>query len=156
MLLSPSPLPTSKFHQSENHYLRNSQRTTTPLVSYSPPLKGKIPVWEIVPQAITQIPFFYPPPGVQAFQVVATLTLPKMVLAIHVWYLHPSAMVPTPSLPPQIEGLPMQILVQDPTTPPPPPTSGNTTTTGGRRRKNKPISPLPPPRAQPPCALCKR
>jgi hypothetical protein len=31
------------------------------------PLQRKIPVWEKFPQAITQIPFFYPPPGVQAF-----------------------------------------------------------------------------------------
>jgi hypothetical protein len=50
--------------------------------------QGHIPVWETVPQAITQIPFFYPPPGVQAFQVAATLTLPNMVLEIPVWYLH--------------------------------------------------------------------
>jgi hypothetical protein len=28
--------------------------------------QGKILVWETIPQAITQIPFFYPPPGVQA------------------------------------------------------------------------------------------
>jgi hypothetical protein len=46
--------------------------------------QGHIPVWEIVPQAITQIPFFYPPPSVQAFQVAAMLTLPNMVLAIPV------------------------------------------------------------------------
>jgi hypothetical protein len=78
-----------------------------------------------------------------------------MVIAIPVWYLHPPSMVPTPSLPPQTEGLPMQIPVQAPTTPPPPTTGGNTTTTGGRRRKNEPIAPLPP-RAQPPCALCER
>jgi hypothetical protein len=44
--------------------------------------QGHIPVWETVPQAITQIPFFYPPLSVQAFQVAATLTLPNMVLAI--------------------------------------------------------------------------
>jgi hypothetical protein len=75
-----------------------------PLILDSPPLQGKILVWEIVHQAITQIPFFYPPPGVQVFQVAATLTLPNMVLSIPVWYLHPPTMVPTPSLPPQIEG----------------------------------------------------
>jgi hypothetical protein len=68
------------------------ENPTAPLIPDSPPpppLQGKIPVWETVPQAITQIPFFYPPPGVQAFQVVATLTLPNMVLSIPVWYLHP-------------------------------------------------------------------
>jgi hypothetical protein len=43
------------------------------------------PVWETVPQPLTQIPFFYPPPGIEAFQVAATLTLPNMVLAIPVW-----------------------------------------------------------------------
>jgi hypothetical protein len=32
-----------------------------------PPLQGKILVWETVPQAITQIHFFYPPPRVQEF-----------------------------------------------------------------------------------------
>jgi hypothetical protein len=76
--------------------------------------QGHIPVWETVPQAITQIPFFYPPPGIQAFQVAATLTLPNMVLEIPVWYLHPPAMVPQPSLPPQTEGIPcrFQYLLQ--------------------------------------------
>jgi hypothetical protein len=29
--------------------------------------QGKNLVWETIPQAITQIPFFYPPPGVQGF-----------------------------------------------------------------------------------------
>jgi hypothetical protein len=73
---------------------------TAPLIPDFPPLQGKIPVLETIPQAITQISFFYPPPRVQAFQVVATLTLPNMVIIIIVWYLHPPAMVPTPSLPP--------------------------------------------------------
>ena len=73
------------------------------------PLQRKIPVWEKFPQAITQIPFFYPPPGVQAFQVSATLTLPNMVLSILVWYLNPPAMVPHTSLPSQKEGISMQI-----------------------------------------------
>jgi hypothetical protein len=71
--------------------------------------QGKIPVWETIPQSITQIPFFYPPLGIQYFQVATTLTLPNMVLSILVWYLHPPAMVPQPSLPPQTEGIPMQI-----------------------------------------------
>jgi hypothetical protein len=75
-----------------------------------------------------------------------------MVLSIPVWYLHPPAMVPSPSLPPQAEGIPMQIPVQAPATPPTPPAGGNTTT-GGRQRKNEVIA---PPRAQPPCTLCER
>ena len=58
--------------------------------------QGPSPIWEIVPRPLTQIPFFYPPPGVEAFQVAATLTLPNMVLAIPVWYLHPPEMVPRP------------------------------------------------------------
>jgi hypothetical protein len=58
------------------------------------------PIWEIVPQPLTQIPFFYPPPGIEDFQVAAMLTLPNMVLAIPIWYLHPLEMVPQPSLPP--------------------------------------------------------
>jgi hypothetical protein len=121
------------------------ENTTTPLVlDPPPPLQGKIPVLETVPQAITQITFFYPPPGVQEFQVATNLTLPNMVLTIPVWYLNPPYMVPTPSLPPQTEELLMQILVQASTTPPPPPTNDNIATTGGRRRKNEPIAPLPP------------
>jgi hypothetical protein len=41
--------------------------------SSSPPIpnftlpRGHILVWEIVPQAITQIPFFYTPPGIKSF-----------------------------------------------------------------------------------------
>jgi hypothetical protein len=62
--------------------------------------RGHILFWETIPQAITQIPFFYPPPGVQSFQVATTLTLPNMVLEIPIWYLHPPDMVPKPSLPP--------------------------------------------------------
>jgi hypothetical protein len=50
--------------------------SSTPLVHDFTSPQGHIPVWETVPQAITQIPFFYPPPGVQAFQVAAMLTLP--------------------------------------------------------------------------------
>jgi hypothetical protein len=34
---------------------------TTPLMLDFPLPQGKIPVWEIIHQAITQIPFFYPP-----------------------------------------------------------------------------------------------
>jgi hypothetical protein len=40
---------------------------TAPLILDFPPLQGKISFWETFPQAITQILFFYPPPGVQAF-----------------------------------------------------------------------------------------
>jgi hypothetical protein len=69
--------------------------------------QGQISVWETVPKSITQIPLFYPPLGVQSFQVVVTLTLPNMVLEIPVWYLHPPEMVPQPSLNPQTEGIPM-------------------------------------------------
>jgi hypothetical protein len=80
-------------------------------------LQGHIPVWETVPQAITQIPLFYPPPSVQAFQVAATLTLSNMVLEILVWYLHPPEIVPRPSLPLQMEGIPMTIPILTPTIP---------------------------------------
>jgi hypothetical protein len=67
--------------------------STTPVhVSTSP--QGHSPVWETVPQPLTQITFFYPPPGIEAFQVAAMLTLPNMVLAIPFWYLHPPEMVP--------------------------------------------------------------
>jgi hypothetical protein len=83
--------------------------------------QGHIPIWETVPQAITQIPFFYPPPGIQDFQVAAMLTLPNMVLEIPVWYLHPPEMVPQPSLPPQTEGVPMQIPIPTPEATPSPP-----------------------------------
>jgi hypothetical protein len=117
--------------------------------------QGHIPVWETIPQALTQIPFFYPPPGVQAFQVAATLTLPNMVLEIPVWYLHPPTMVPQPSLPPQTEGIPMQIPVPTTTAPPTPPPTSTTTTVGGRQKKKDPTTPLPP-HVQPPCALCEK
>jgi hypothetical protein len=75
--------------------------STPPVHNFTSP-QGHIPVWETIPQAITQIPFFYPPPGVQDFQVAAMFNLPNMVLEILVWYLHPLEMVPQPSLPPQI------------------------------------------------------
>jgi hypothetical protein len=131
------------------------ENPSTPLVpSFTLP-QGHIPVWETVPQAITQIPFFYPPPGVQYFQVAAMLTLPNMVLSILVWYLHPPEMVPQPSLPPQTEGIPMQIPVLTLTTPPSPPLANTTATAGGRWKKKDPTTPLPP-RVQPPCALCEK
>jgi hypothetical protein len=123
----------------------------TPVVHESTSPQGHSPVWETVPPPLTQIPFFYPPPSIEYFQVVATLTLPNMVLAIPVWYLHPPEMVPRPSLPPQ-EGFPMTIPILTPTTPiltnPP-------TTAGGRRQKKEPTAPLPP-RIPPPCALCEK
>jgi hypothetical protein len=89
----------------------------TPLVHDFPSPQGHILVWETVSQDITQIPFFYPPPDIKAFQVVTMLTLPNMVLAILVWYLHPPEMVPRPSLPPQMEGIPMTIPILTPTIP---------------------------------------
>jgi hypothetical protein len=65
ILLSQRPLPTLKFHQLKKYYLRNSLKTPLHHLSWippPPPLQGKISVWETVHQAITQIPFFYPPP----------------------------------------------------------------------------------------------
>jgi hypothetical protein len=126
--------------------------SSTPPVHDSTSPQRHIPVWETVPQAITQIPFFYPPPGIEAFQVAATLTLPNMVLEIPVWYLHPPEMVPRPSLPPQKEGIPMTIPILTPTTPP---LTNPPAIAGGRRKKKEPIAPLPP-RIQPPCALCEK
>jgi hypothetical protein len=79
------------------------------------------------------------------------LTLPNMVLAIPVWYLHPLEMVPRPSLPPQ-EGIPMTIPILTPTTPP---LTNPPTTIRGRRKKKEPTTPLPP-RIPPPCALCEK
>jgi hypothetical protein len=66
--------------------------TSTVHESTSP--QGNNPIWETLPQPLTQIPFFYPPPCIESFQVAATLTLPNMVLAILVWYLHLPEMVP--------------------------------------------------------------
>jgi hypothetical protein len=121
---------------------------STPTVHESTPPQGPSPIWETVPRPLTQIPFFYPPPGIEAFQVAAMLTLPNMVLAIPVWYLHPPEMVPRPQ-----EGLPMTIPVLTPTSPilPTPPPA----TAGGRRKKKEPTAPLPP-RIPPPCALCEK
>jgi hypothetical protein len=128
--------------------------STPPVHDLTSP-QGHILVWEIVPQAITQIPFFYPPPSVQAFQVVVTLTLLNMVLAIPIWYLHPPEIIPRPSLPPQIEGIPMTIPILTPTIPSTPPLTNLPATAGGRRKKKEPTALLPP-RVQPPCALCEK
>jgi hypothetical protein len=128
--------------------------STPPVHDFTSP-QGHIPVWETVPQAITQIPFFYPPLGVQDFQVAATLTLPNMVLAIPVWYLHPPEMVPQPSLPPQTKGIPMKIPILTPTIPSTPPLTTLPATAGGRRKKKEPTTPLPP-CIQPPCVLCEK
>jgi hypothetical protein len=116
------------------------ENPTTPLILDFPLPQRKIPVWETIPQAITQFPFFYPPPGVQDFQVVATLTLSNMVLTIPLWYLHPPTMVPQPSLPPRFEGILMQIRVLAPSMPPLPPTASTNTIVGGRRKKKEPTS----------------
>jgi hypothetical protein len=86
--------------------------SSTPAVHESTPPLGPSPIWDTVPRSLTQIPFFYPPPAVESFQVAAVLTLPNMVLAIPVWYLHPPEMVPHPQ-----EGLPMVIPILTPTTP---------------------------------------
>jgi hypothetical protein len=64
-----------------------------------------------------------------------------MVLAIPVWYLHPPAMVPQPSLPPQTEGIPMQIPIPTPTTPLASPLATTAATTGADIKRNSP--PLP-------------
>jgi hypothetical protein len=78
-----------------------------------------------------------------------------MVLEIPVWYLHPPEMVPQPSLPPQIEGILMQIPILTPIPPPSPPPTSTITTAGGRWKNKDPTAPLPP-RVQPPCALCNK
>jgi hypothetical protein len=55
------------------------EHSPMPLIPNFPLPQGHIPFWETIPQSITQIPFFYPPLGVQAFQVAAMLTLPNMI-----------------------------------------------------------------------------
>jgi hypothetical protein len=60
--------------------------SSIPMVHESTSPPGPSPIWETVPRPLTQIPFFYPPPGIEYFQVAAMLTLPNMVLAIPVWY----------------------------------------------------------------------
>jgi hypothetical protein len=117
--------------------------------------QGHISVWETIPQAIAQIPFFYPLPGVQAFQVATTLTFPNMVLEILVWYLHLPKMVPQPSLPPQIEEIPMYIPILTPTIPPTLPLTSTPATARGIQKRKDPTAPLPP-RVQPPCVLCEK
>jgi hypothetical protein len=132
--------------------------SSTPTVHENTTPPGPTSFWETVPRPLTQIPFFYPPPGVEAFQVAATLTLPNMVLAIPVWYLHPPEMVPRPQA-----GLPMTIPVLTPNPPiapilptpltpilPTPPAPA-----GGRKAKKEPTAPRPP-RIPPPCALCNK
>jgi hypothetical protein len=39
----------------------------TPIVHKSTSPQGHSPVWETVPQPLTQTPFFYPPPGIESF-----------------------------------------------------------------------------------------
>jgi hypothetical protein len=122
----------------------------TPIVHESPPPQRPSPIWETVPRPLTQIPFFYPPPGVESFQVAAMLTLPNMVLAILVWYLHPLEMVPRPQ-----EGFPMAVPVLTPTTPTTPILPTPRATAGGRRKQKDPVAPHPP-HIPPPCALCEK
>jgi hypothetical protein len=83
------------------------------------------------------------------------LTLPNMVLAIPVWYLHPPEMVPQPSLPLQTEGISMQIPILTPTIPPTLPLTNPPATYRGRQKKKEPTAPIPP-CIQPPCVLCEK
>jgi hypothetical protein len=43
------------------------EKPMTPLTPDFTLRQGQIPVWETIPQSITQLPFFYPPLGVQDF-----------------------------------------------------------------------------------------
>jgi hypothetical protein len=131
------------------------ENPTTPLIPDFPLPQGENPGLGDNPPSHHSNSLLLPPTGVQEFQVAAMLTLPNMVLAIPVWYLHPPTMVPQPSLPPQSEGIPMQIPVLTPATPPSPPIASTTATVGGRWKKKEPTAPLPP-RVQPPCTLCER
>jgi hypothetical protein len=83
------------------------------------------------------------------------LTLPNIVLEIPVWYLHPPEMVPQPSFPPQMEGIPMTIPILTPTIPSTPPLTNLPSTAKGRRKKKESTAPLPP-CVQTPCALCEK
>jgi hypothetical protein len=105
-----------------------------PTVHETSPPQGPNSFWETVPRPLTQIPFFYPPPGVEAFQVAAILTLPNMVLAIPVWYLHPPEMVPRPQA-----GLPMTILVLTPNPPITPILPTPLQLGAGKRRRSPPL-----------------
>jgi len=78
-----------------------------------------------------------------------------MVHKILVWYLHPLAMVPQPSIPPQIEGISMKIPVLTTTTPPSLPIMSTNAMNGGEQKNKDPTAQLSP-RVQPPCALCER
>jgi hypothetical protein len=78
-----------------------------------------------------------------------------MVLEFPVWYLHPPKMVHQPSLPPQMEGIPMTIPILTPTIPSTPPLTNLPATAGGKQKKKEPTVPLPP-HVQPPCALCEK
>jgi hypothetical protein len=108
------------------------------------------PIWKIVPQSLTQIPFFYPPPGVSSYQVIATLTLPNMVISIPVWYLKPPSMVPTPSLPVQPTIGPTTPIIQTQQLPIGHTVAPTTTNKGGNKKKKGTNQP----RVQPPCMLC--
>jgi hypothetical protein len=41
--------------------------SSTPTIHESTSPQGHNPIWETIPQPLTQIPFFYPPPGIEAF-----------------------------------------------------------------------------------------
>jgi hypothetical protein len=64
-------------------------------------------------------------------------------------------MFPQPSLPPQMEGIPMTIPILTPTIPSTPPLTTLPTTAGGRQKKKEPTTTLPL-CIQPPCALCEK
>jgi hypothetical protein len=98
-IFTPQPIP--KTHTSE------------PSTDY-PSMNGKIPICKMVPQSITQISFFYSPPGVTTYQVFVTLNFPNMVITIPLWYLEKQSMIPIPYIPPQLEVFPMQPMVQTP------------------------------------------
>jgi len=116
-------------------------------------MTGQILVWKMVPQVITQIHFFYPPPKVSDYQVTTTLIMPNIVISIHLWYLDPPSMVLVPYLSLQLVTFPMQSMVQTPTLPTGHTVRGKYTNKGGKKKKD---GSTPQPRVQPPCALCAK
>jgi hypothetical protein len=64
-------------------------------------------------------------------------------------------MVPQPSLPPQMNGIPMMIPILTPTIPATPPLTTLPAIAGGRQKKKEPTAPLPP-CIQHPSVLCEK
>jgi hypothetical protein len=92
----------SMSHQLKKFYLRDYLRTLLHHISpISPSPNRKYWFGRQIPKPSLKFDSSNPPLGIQSFQVSSMLTLPNMVLAILVWYLHPLEMVPQPSLPPQ-------------------------------------------------------